>query len=136
MSLEGKWYNELGSTLEIKADDDGRLSGTYETAVSSAGCAHGVFDLLGTTDVDAGGDTFGFSVTWKNKQSSCNSTTAWSGHYLQGQEILKAFWLLSVKTDPGDEWGSTLVGEDVFTRQALSAERQAEIAARKRHPHP
>lgn len=138
MGLEGTWYNELGSTLVIKQINGGTLTGTYETAVSSKGCAKGVFAVTGRTDVDKGGMTLGFAVTWLNGQSTCNSTTAWAGQYRGpiGQESLTAMWLLVMKTDVEHEWASTLVGEDVFTRQALSPERQAEVAARKRHSHP
>ena len=136
MSLLGKWHNELGSTLNIEKEENGVLEGVYETAVSSGGCAQGSFPLHGTTDVDSGGQTFGFSVTWKNEKSSCQSTTAWAGHYREDLERLIAFWLLATKTDPKDEWGSTLVGEDVFTRETVSAERQEEVAQHKRPAHP
>jgi hypothetical protein len=138
MGLEGTWYNELGSTLVItQVDKDGTVSGTYETVVSN-GCAKGVFAVTGRTDIDGGGATVGFAVTWVNAQSKCNSTTTWAGQYRgpMGQESLTAVWLLVMKTDVEDSWASTLVGEDVFTRQVASPERQAKAAARKRHSHP
>jgi hypothetical protein len=137
MGLEGKWHNELGSTLIIKEVTDGTLFGTYETAVSE-GCATGQFAVVGRTDVESGGDTVGFAVTWLNDQSKCNSTTTWAGQYLtvNGQESLTALWLLVTKTEPDEQWASTLVGEDVFTRETATPEQQKEAAARKRHPHP
>lgn len=137
MGLEGTWYNELGSTLVIKQVADGTLVGTYETAVSD-GCAKGEFALTGRTDVASDGDTVGFAVTWLNDQSNCNSTTTWAGQYwsIGGQESITTVWLLVMRTSPEDQWASTLVGEDIFTREPLSAERKAEVATRKRHPHP
>jgi Avidin family len=137
MGLEGTWYSELGSMLDIAQISDGTLVGTYETAVSN-GCAQGKFALIGRTDVESGGDTVGFAVTWKNDQSSCNSTTSWAGQYqiVDGQEYLTAFWLLARESDAEEQWASTLVGEDVFTRQTVNAERQGEVAAYKRRPHP
>jgi hypothetical protein len=137
MGLQGTWYNELGSTLEIKEVSKGTLAGSYETAVSE-GPVTGQFEVVGRTDVDRGGETVGFAVTWVNDQSNSNSTTTWAGHYLNsgGDEHLTAFWLLVMRTDPGDEWASTLVGEDVFRRKTLSPERQAEVGTLKRHAHP
>jgi hypothetical protein len=68
MSLEGPWYNELGSTMQIyPLAGNGSVSGTYETAVSS-GCAQGAFNLAGRTDVGQGGQTVGFSVCWLNQR--------------------------------------------------------------------
>jgi hypothetical protein len=138
MTLLGTWYNELGSTLEINQAQGDTISGLYETAVSSSGCAKGVFSVMGRTDVDAGGSTFGFAVTWLNDKSSCKSTTTWAGQYqtIDGQEVLVTLWLLVMRTSPDEDWASTLVGEDVFRRERLSPEQQAEVAARKRHPHP
>jgi hypothetical protein len=138
VGLEGTWYNELGSTLVIDPISDGSVVGSYETAVSSSGCATGSYPVAGRTDTDSGGQTVGFSVTWLNAQSSCNSTTSWAGQYqvVDGAEQLTALWLLAMKTDPSDDWASTLVGEDLFTREQPSAEQVAQASARKRHPHP
>lgn len=139
MGLEGTWYNELGSTLVVDEVSDGTVVGNYQTAVSSGGCAQGTYAVLGKTDVDSSGQTVGFSVTWLNAQSPpCNSTTSWAGQYqtVDGVEHLTAIWILVMKTDPGDDWASTLVGEDVFTRQPPASEHIARALSRKRHPHP
>ena len=137
MGLEGMWYSQLGSILDITQISDGTLVGTYETAVSD-GCAQGEFALTGRTDVESGGDTVGFAVTWLNDQSSCNATTSWAGQYqnVDGQESLTALWLLAMESPADEQWASTLVGEDVFTRQTVSADRKTEVAAYKRNPHP
>lgn len=48
-NLEGKWYNQLGSEIFLKHENDGRLLGEYRTAVErkngSAGGTHSI--LLG-----------------------------------------------------------------------------------------
>jgi avidin family protein len=138
MGLEGTWYNELGSTLFIENVSGGMLGGIYETAASAGGCATGTFTVVGATDTDSGGQTVGFSVAWKNGQSSCNSTTSWAGQYqtLGGSEHFSALWLLAMATSESDDWASTLVGEDVFTRQAPAEEHVTAALRRKRHPHP
>lgn len=139
MGLEGTWYNELGSTLVVEQVSDGTIVGSYQTAVSSSGCARGAYPLLGKTDVDSGGQTVGFSVTWLNAESpSCNSTTSWVGQYqmVDGVEQLPSIWILVMKTDPEDEWASTLVGEDLFTREPPAAEHLAAGSPRRRPAHP
>jgi hypothetical protein len=138
MGLLGTWHNELGSTLVITEVQGDTIVGTYETAVSGSGCAKGIFPVIGRTDVDAGGTTLGFTITWRNDKSSCNSTTSWAGQYqvIDDQEVLIALWLLAMKTNVEEDWASTLVGEDMFFREPASPERQAEVATRKRHSHP
>jgi hypothetical protein len=131
MSLEGPWYNELGSTMQIyPLAGNGSVSGTYETAVSS-GCAQGAFNLAGRTDVGQGGQTVGFSVCWLNQGSRCNSVTSWSGQYqtINGEEQITALWLLTQATPPASDWASTLVGQDIFTRQPPTAD---EVVARSK----
>jgi hypothetical protein len=135
MPLLGTWYNELGSTLVINEVANGVLSGQYSTAVSSGGCAQGDYEVQGTTD----GQTVGMAVTWANAQAPpCNSTTTWAGQYedVGGQEILTAMWLLVMNTTPEDNWSSTLVGQDVFTRSAPAEGTLAQASVAKRHAHP
>jgi hypothetical protein len=141
MGLDGTWYNELGSKLDLKEGSDGSLSGSYESAVSSDGCAKGAFPLAGRTDVPfQGGETFGFAVSWHNSESECNSTTTWVGHYRPGgegaEESLIAFWLLAEKTGPDEEWASTMLGKDVFVRQTVSPQQPKAASVPERAPHP
>lgn len=121
MGLSGKWYNELESKLDLDQGPDGLLSGTYETRVSSDGCAKGKYLVAGRTDVPFNGETVGFAVTWRNDESDCESTTAWVGHYRPGGEgageSLTTFWLLAEKAESGEDWESIKLGKDVFTRQ-------------------
>ena len=138
MGLEGTWRNERGSVLVIKEVTNGTLVGSYKTAVGKAGCAKGEFPVTGRTDVGSGGNTVGFAVTWKNDQSDCDSsTTVWAAQYLDndGHESLTSVWLLVSKTEPKEQWASTLVGDDIFTRTA-NPEQLKEAAARKPQPHP
>lgn len=48
-TLDGKWYNQLGSEIFLKHENDGRILGEYRTAVErkngSAGETHSI--LLG-----------------------------------------------------------------------------------------
>jgi hypothetical protein len=71
MDIEGIWYNELNSILTIEPVASGGFSGTYQTGVSSSGCATGSFRVVGRTDTDSGGDAVAFVVCWVNETSQC-----------------------------------------------------------------
>jgi hypothetical protein len=136
--LEGSWYNELGSTMVIKTIDptNQTVLGTYQSAVSSSGCAQGVFPLVGSSDVLAGGQTFGWTVCWLNASSKCWSTTSWAGQLLEDNATITALWLLTMKVDPDEEWASTLIGQNVFTRNQPTEDEVVQALRTKRHPHP
>lgn len=119
MSLEGIWYNQLGSTLTINEVQKGGFTGTYKTEVSTSGCAKGVFPLVGRTNISRTKQSVGFVVSWKNELSDCNSVTAWSGQLqnVNHEDQLVTTWLLTVGTDPKDNWKSTFLNKDTFKRQ-------------------
>lgn len=118
MNFSGTWFNELGSTMTLKASGS-NLSGTYVTAV---GKASGTYSLTGqiNTQPYSGSATqaLGWTVAWTNQSGSSHSATAWSGQYqtIDGEEII-AFWLLTTEqSDPESDWQDTKVGNDVFKR--------------------
>lgn len=138
MPLEGTWFNELGSTMTINGVTPAGFSGTYQTAVSTTGCAQGVFTLIGISDTDADGTSVAFAVAWTNGSSQCHSVTAWSGQLqiINGEEQIIATWLLTMETDPSQDWASTLVGRDVFTRNPIPEEHLVVKSKQKRPSHP
>jgi Avidin family len=138
--LEGAWYNELGSTMVIDplGPDGQTVTGSYTSGVSTSGCARGAFPLVGRSDVQAGGRTIGWTVCWLNDDSKCWSTTSWAGQHqlFDGEATIHALWLLTMQVDPDEEWASTLIGHDVFTRKRPTDEEVAQALKLKRHPHP
>lgn len=109
--LVGTWKNQLGSKMIIESvSADGEVKGSYETAVSASGCAKGTFPLVGRTNLPS----LGFVVSWTNDLSKCSSVTAWSGQ-LQKDQIVTT-WLLTAQTVPTNNWQSTTVNQDVFTK--------------------
>jgi hypothetical protein len=115
MSLEGKWYNQLGSEMNLTIKN-GLVTGTYHTAV---GDAKGIYPLAGRSDIT--NDTtpnIGFVVSWENEYANAESVTAWSGQFqiINNEEVITTFWLLTIETNPNLNWRSTLVGRDVFKR--------------------
>ena len=109
--LSGPWFNQLGSRLDLQADDDGRLTGTIRSPVGGVGGSHRV-----TGYFDAGSEVrdkaLGFAVSW----GSAYSVTVWSGHYRGDEGVIVATWLLSRSAPGAGEWRSTLTGHDEFRR--------------------
>lgn len=123
MDLTGKWYNELGSTMEIKAAKDGMLTGWYNTKV---GNAKRDYILTGRYDHLEGRKSLGWTVTYTNEYcSKAKSTCSWSGQYQldrASQPQILTTWLLTTETEPKDDWNSTRLGQNVFTRECPSEE--------------
>ena len=138
--MQGAWYNELGSTMVINPLDPQTqtVTGTYTTAVSSTGCAKGGYPLAGRSDVQIGGQTFGWTVCWQNASSNCYSTTSWSGKLVRvnGIQTLSALWLLVIDTKDPNDWASTYIGHDVFTRTQPGDDAIEQALQLKRHAHP
>jgi hypothetical protein len=118
MDISGTWYNELKSHMILEVN--GRsIRGTYRTRV---GAAWGEYQLTGQVDNDNDQSAaIGWVVVWNNDQyGSSDSVTAWSGQVQvdkeSGIEKMVTTWLLTCETDEDDNWHSTIVGKDVFTR--------------------
>ncbi|XP_072101600.1 avidin-like [Mobula birostris] len=114
-NLAGCWTNQLGSTADIKMNQDGTLRGTYKSKVSSTGeQAEG--DLIGY-QLNFDKPTFGFVVKWTTA-SVRGSVTVWTGQMfdIKSCQILHTMWLLRRKSTPDDNWGATRTGMDVFRR--------------------
>ena len=122
--LSGAWFNQLGSRLDLQADDDGRLRGTYQSPV---GGVEGTHPVTGYFDADGDGPdrAVGFAVRW---QSAC-SVTVWSGHFQVADEVLLTTWLLSGGALGPGEWRATLIGHDEFHRSPPGAEVVTGVAS-------
>jgi len=117
--IVGNWYNSVGSEMIIKQNLNGVITGEYRTAVErekgAAGNTHSiVFGISAHGNVNG---TFAFFVVWNQGAS----VTGWVGQcHICGTnktEILETTWLLRSKVDScGDNWKSTLYGENSFTR--------------------
>jgi hypothetical protein len=120
-NLSGVWYNQLGSEMNLTADDNGGLSGTYNSAVGDAVDSYilaGRFDSSPPTD--GSGVSVGWAVSFFNNvvKDPPHSTSTWSGQYFNdthGERILTN-WLLTSSTDLSSVWDSTKTGHDTFTR--------------------
>ena len=136
MNINGIWYNELGSSMTL-ATNGKNITGMYQTAV---GNASGQYDLVGQIDTNVGSSTaIGFVVMWNNASGSSDCVTVWSGQcqVINGEDIIVTTWLLTGETDPSDDWASTLINKDVFTRAQPAAEViKKNLAKGVKHSHP
>jgi hypothetical protein len=139
MSIEGNWYNELGSQMQL-SQNGASITGWYQTKVGDAG---GKYDLVGSIDTAGSptpnGQAVAWVVVWNNAANgSSSSVTAWSGQYqiIGGQEEITTLWLLTRESPSQSDWSSTFINQDIFTRNPPN-EVQAQAAARRgRLPHP
>lgn len=139
MGISGTWFNELGSKMNLVASG-GQLSGQYATAV---GNASGLYDLSGrynTVPASGTGQAAGWAVAWQNPYLNSHSATGWSGQYQinpdTGQEEIYTLWLLASEATPSQDWGSTRVGQDTFTRTQPTDEEVARRSGVKAASHP
>ena len=137
MDLTGTWYNELGSRMVIESAKDGMLKGVYNTRVGDAKC---YYVLTGRYDHLEDRRSLGWTVTWVNKHySKSKSTTSWSGQYQLdsfNQPQIITTWLLTTQTEPENDWNSTHVGQDVFTRECPDEEAILKTKHHVRCSHP
>ena len=135
MDLNGTWYNELGSKMELQ-ENEKTITGKYITAV---GGGQGEYDLVGRTDTDYDkSKNVGFVVSWENEHGSCDSVTSWSGQMqiINGEEVITTTWLLTKESEPFSNWKDTLVDKDIFTRKKPSDTDIQEKMNYKRVSHP
>lgn len=139
MAAKGTWYNELGSKMELKITG-ASITGTYQTKV---GDASGIYELVGSLDVDGDylkeGQAIAWVVVWNNKaHGSSHSVTAWSGQYqvTDGEEEIVSLWLLTGETPPGNDWSATRINQDIFRREPPTAQDALRAGKRNFVPHP
>lgn len=119
--IEGVWYNQHGSKLELVTDEAGAIRGTFSSASGLAAKEY------------AGQPVSGF---WSNAlvAFACNfgkfgSLTAWTGHLVDehGAPCIETQWQMAV-TLPAprhvdDLWRGTWTGSDVFRREPPESAR-------------
>jgi hypothetical protein len=109
--LNGAWFNEFGSCLDLNADEGGALTGTFRSSVGGVDGGHPVSGFFSPGPGGPDG-AVGFAVSWR----SAHSVTVWSGRYRAGDDAIVTTWLLSEAPSEHGEWRSTSVGHDEFRR--------------------
>lgn len=138
MQPAGMWYNELGSQMSLNVSGN-NVWGSYYTGV---GHAIGTYNLSGQINPvpfpSPYGQALAWTVAWTNAYANAHSATAWSGEFqtIGGDDEIVALWLLANETTPNNDWQSTLVGKDVFTRFKPSPEQIEANRRRVAASHP
>lgn len=112
--IQGIWFNEHGSLLDLRVSEQGDLTGTFRSATGLP---------KGTEDVSVTGFTSGHLVSFVANFGLHGSLTAWTGHVVgEGSDsLMELSWHMSVAL-PGRErveelWRGVWTGTDVFRRQ-------------------
>lgn len=101
------WTNELGSTLYIDTiGSNGLLTGTYINRAAGYGCQNISYPVTGWVY----GTAITFTTIWESTTESCNSITAWTGFYYNGQ--ISTLWQLVINGSTSTS--QILTGSDVF----------------------
>lgn len=102
------WTNQSGSTLFIDSiSANGQLTGTYVNRAPGYQCQNSPYPVTGWVY----GTAITFTTIWKNSSESCNSITAWTGFYYQGQ--IKTLWQLVINGSTNTN--QIIQGEDTFS---------------------
>ncbi|KAK2162245.1 hypothetical protein LSH36_101g02035 [Paralvinella palmiformis] len=77
LTLDGAWYNELGSDMILNHTLNGELFGEYRTTVEreTGSSGYGHADIIGACPYNTPGATFAFAVLFNNGAT----VTAWTG---------------------------------------------------------
>ncbi|MFI8089341.1 avidin/streptavidin family protein [Streptomyces sp. NPDC086080] len=121
MPIDGQWYNEFGSQMNLESDPEGTLTGRY---VSAVGHTPGTYLVTGRHDGPTSpghGIAVGWTVAWRNEHGNVGSVTSWSGQFFSDPDRIFTTWLLT-RSATAEAWESTVVGQDVFTRQKPTSE--------------
>ncbi|MER6099070.1 avidin/streptavidin family protein [Streptomyces sp. NPDC001728] len=139
MIIDGDWYNEFGSRMHLRSDPVGGISGTYLTAVGHAPGTYLLIGRHGGPTEPGHGIALGWTIAWRNEHGDVGSLTSWSGQLLPDPEQLLTTWLLTRSSSPAQAWESTVIGQDVFTRQEPARDAVERALASGRplsHPKP
>jgi hypothetical protein len=137
MGVEGKWYNELNSEMQLTVSAQ-VIKGTY---VSTVGVAEYQYDLIGFIDTAPYdfSQAIAWTVVWNNAELNAHSVTAWSGQYQvnekTGEEEIITIWLLTREQEAENDWASTLVGQDIYKRNPPTEEQRSSRQLRA-YSHP
>jgi hypothetical protein len=117
IDFSGTWHNQHGSEMSLTVDDNGRLAGSFCSAVGTPTPAD-EFPLTGFVC----GDLISFTVNFGTYQS----LTAWTGQHTvdDGIEKIETVWHLAVNIEDAVEkpwlWSGIRTGADTCVRGTRS----------------
>jgi hypothetical protein len=112
--INGTWYNQHGSALELTVDAEGRVKGAF-----SPGVGHVPSDVTYEVTGYVSGDVVAFMARFTPQRS----VTSWVGHLTGrgGAARLETLWHMAVDFPPShkpeERWRGTWSGADVYRRE-------------------
>ena len=107
LTASSAWTNQDGSTLYINSvGSNGQITGTYINRAPGYSCQNISYPVTGWIY----GTAITFTTIWQSSTESCNSITAWTGFYYNGE--IATLWQLTIN---GSTSTSQIIqGSDVF----------------------
>lgn len=112
-AIDGAWYNELGSHLELATDAEGHLTGTFHSEVGGDERPQPIAGVVDLAPPD-GTAVLGFTVSWP----ATHSVSVWAGQCDLERQVIETTWLLTSELRGEQAWHSMLVGHNRFTRRS------------------
>ena len=123
MTWTGKWRNQYGSIVEVSSEADGKIVGTFTTALPDSGFAGMSVDILGVCS----GDCISFSCAAKGR--SGDTAVGYTGLLRDGK--METLWFVvsdqAIKASGDGEpahfqkleaWRAFMISADSFERLA------------------
>ncbi|MEM7019257.1 MAG: avidin/streptavidin family protein [Pseudomonadota bacterium] len=120
MDIQGDWINQYGSTVTFEVDDDGNLSGWYNSRKGRSASGR-EYALYGRQN----GEVISFCVDWQGESVNLHAITTFSGRCVRGangQEEIHTMWTLARQFEdtemkkPTGAWNAFLTNADIFVR--------------------
>ncbi|KAJ8514904.1 hypothetical protein ONZ45_g7600 [Pleurotus djamor] len=134
-AITGTWYNELGSRMDLTANDDGSLTGKYHSAVGDVPKIYALSGQYNLKSLAGRGVSLSWTVSFEvdTGDTHIHSTSAWSGQFFASPEpVILTQWLLTRSGEREDLWESTHVGHDEFAKVKPSHEQIARAHLKSR----
>lgn len=128
-NISGKWKNQHDSIMTIVPNEDGTLTGSYESGVSQPGGPVRATNFTGLYQATE----FGFLISFialfeiekderiegseETRKVPRHTNTVWNGVLNYDDMItLKTTWLMKTEKSPAEDWLSQLTNVDVFDK--------------------
>jgi hypothetical protein len=114
--IEGRWFNQYGSMMQVIVGPRGELRGTFKSNVGLSQLEE-TFELSGFQLEDL----VAFTVSFAQH----GSITSWVGHVVADGTRLETVWHMTVRTphpqDGRETWKGIWTGSDTFSRAEPAA---------------
>ncbi|CAG2198586.1 unnamed protein product [Mytilus edulis] len=115
--IQGSWYSPHVAHIDLDCEPDsspagaGTITGTWTNAPDNH------YPLKGRYTKFEDDYYLGFTVAFNNEHiGNSKSVTSLTGMYNNDWGKMTTFWIMTNRTNPGDEWQDSKIGKAVFER--------------------